>query len=336
MMVADNGADWYVSGAPDPRWDDEALGAIRAVKGSDFEVVDSRALLPGADRSPPTTTVAGLPAGWSSVPVTLTFTATDEPGGSGVDYTEYRLDGGAWTRGVALVVPAPPATKATHAVSYRSADKAGNLESARICSVQIDTTTLTLTVTSLTGATGSYPQNSSLPVTWTTSQVVTGGEFAVWAVSPSGWYIGKLVAEQRDHLLRDEPHPHRAPGRRLPDPRRLPARRRQRLLDGLRLKQRLLHGGRPRPRHHRALRHRLLPPEQQPAADLDHEPGALRGPVRRVGEKRERLVRRQARRRQRHNLLLDQRQPRRARPAATTSRSATAPSPAAAPGRSTA
>jgi len=48
MMVADNGADWYVGGAPDPRWDDEALSVIREVKGSDFEVVDSRFLAPKA------------------------------------------------------------------------------------------------------------------------------------------------------------------------------------------------------------------------------------------------------------------------------------------------
>jgi PKD domain len=48
MMVADNGADWYVGGAPDPRWDDEALHSLDQVTGADFEVVDSRALLPGA------------------------------------------------------------------------------------------------------------------------------------------------------------------------------------------------------------------------------------------------------------------------------------------------
>ena len=48
MMVADNGADWYVSGAPDSRWDDEALHTLDGVTGGDFEVVDSRALLPGA------------------------------------------------------------------------------------------------------------------------------------------------------------------------------------------------------------------------------------------------------------------------------------------------
>ena len=47
-MVADNGADWYVSGAPDSRWDDEALHALDGVTGADFEVVDSRALRPAA------------------------------------------------------------------------------------------------------------------------------------------------------------------------------------------------------------------------------------------------------------------------------------------------
>ena len=48
MMVADNGSDWYVSGAPDPRWSDDDLHQLSQVKGSDFEVVDSRSLQPGA------------------------------------------------------------------------------------------------------------------------------------------------------------------------------------------------------------------------------------------------------------------------------------------------
>ncbi len=39
MFVADNGSDWYISGAPDPRWDDEELAQLRQVKGRDFEVV---------------------------------------------------------------------------------------------------------------------------------------------------------------------------------------------------------------------------------------------------------------------------------------------------------
>jgi len=39
MFLADNGSDWFVSGAPDPRWDDEELAALRRIKGRDFEAV---------------------------------------------------------------------------------------------------------------------------------------------------------------------------------------------------------------------------------------------------------------------------------------------------------
>jgi hypothetical protein len=47
MIVADNGANWYISGAPDPRWNDDALHAISAVMGSNFEVVDTSSLRSG-------------------------------------------------------------------------------------------------------------------------------------------------------------------------------------------------------------------------------------------------------------------------------------------------
>ena len=39
MIVADNGGDWFISGAPDPRWNDDNLRALKKVKGSSFEVV---------------------------------------------------------------------------------------------------------------------------------------------------------------------------------------------------------------------------------------------------------------------------------------------------------
>jgi hypothetical protein len=39
MLVADNGSDWYISGAPHPRWDNDALRALKALRGGDFEVV---------------------------------------------------------------------------------------------------------------------------------------------------------------------------------------------------------------------------------------------------------------------------------------------------------
>jgi hypothetical protein len=39
MFVADNGGDWFLSGAPDKRWDDDKLSTLKRVKGRDFEVV---------------------------------------------------------------------------------------------------------------------------------------------------------------------------------------------------------------------------------------------------------------------------------------------------------
>lgn len=48
-IVADNGAAWYLSGAPDERWDNTALRELARLHGSDFEVVDASALMVGPD-----------------------------------------------------------------------------------------------------------------------------------------------------------------------------------------------------------------------------------------------------------------------------------------------
>jgi hypothetical protein len=44
MILADNGAPWYVSGAPSRGWDNDDLHALQRVPGSAFEVVDSSRL----------------------------------------------------------------------------------------------------------------------------------------------------------------------------------------------------------------------------------------------------------------------------------------------------
>lgn len=41
MILADNGSPWYVTGAPDRHWDDDALHTLHQIHGSDFEVVDT-------------------------------------------------------------------------------------------------------------------------------------------------------------------------------------------------------------------------------------------------------------------------------------------------------
>ena len=46
MIVADNGSDWYVSGAPHPKWSNDQLHTLHRVPGSAFEVVDTSILEP--------------------------------------------------------------------------------------------------------------------------------------------------------------------------------------------------------------------------------------------------------------------------------------------------
>jgi len=46
MFVADNGSDWYISGAHDPRWDDDALGDLKAIPGHAFEAVETGPIVP--------------------------------------------------------------------------------------------------------------------------------------------------------------------------------------------------------------------------------------------------------------------------------------------------
>ena len=47
MILADNGSDWYITGANDPRWNDDNVNTLKKVKGGDLEVVKMGALTGG-------------------------------------------------------------------------------------------------------------------------------------------------------------------------------------------------------------------------------------------------------------------------------------------------
>lgn len=49
MILADNGSSWYLSGAPDDRWDNDTLHTLSQLQGSDFEAVDESSLMVQAD-----------------------------------------------------------------------------------------------------------------------------------------------------------------------------------------------------------------------------------------------------------------------------------------------
>jgi hypothetical protein len=45
LILADNGSPWYISGAPDPRWNNDILHEWDDIPGSAFEAVDVSALM---------------------------------------------------------------------------------------------------------------------------------------------------------------------------------------------------------------------------------------------------------------------------------------------------
>ena len=49
MILADNGSPWFVSGAPDPRWDNDVLRELKTVPGSAFEAIDVSGLMVDPD-----------------------------------------------------------------------------------------------------------------------------------------------------------------------------------------------------------------------------------------------------------------------------------------------
>ena len=73
-IVADNGSSWYISGAPDDRFDNDDLHTLGNLRGSDFEAVDARSLM--AD--PTSGRVAGAPTVTTSTTTTTTTTVPSE------------------------------------------------------------------------------------------------------------------------------------------------------------------------------------------------------------------------------------------------------------------
>jgi hypothetical protein len=75
MIMADNGSNMYISGAPDDRWDNDDLHNLGQLTASDFEVVQMN----------PIYTQSNLPTG--AVPVIASFTASPTTVSSGTPVT---------------------------------------------------------------------------------------------------------------------------------------------------------------------------------------------------------------------------------------------------------
>ena len=82
MILADNGSSWYISGAPDPSWDNDILSELGRVAGSNFEAVDVSSLMVSPDSAATKPyTVPPVPPAPPVPPVPTTGTVLSPNGG---------------------------------------------------------------------------------------------------------------------------------------------------------------------------------------------------------------------------------------------------------------
>lgn len=112
----------------------------------DFSTLEWVVVSLGNDTTPPVTTctLSGEMEGDIYISdVTVTLTATDD--GSGVDYTKYRVDDGAWTT---YTTPLVVSTNGAHIMRFYSVDKNGNVETEknRSFTIQQEVPPVTITI----------------------------------------------------------------------------------------------------------------------------------------------------------------------------------------------
>lgn len=90
MMVADNGSNWFISGAPDNRWNNDDLARLANIPGSDFEVVDVSGLAVNANSGE-----AKAPPSGTATPTAQASATTSPASGSPAETPNARHTGSA-------------------------------------------------------------------------------------------------------------------------------------------------------------------------------------------------------------------------------------------------
>jgi len=135
----------------------------------------------------------------SSVDVTLTSTDAT----SGIQSSEYRVDGGAW-RSYASAFPV--SGNGTHTLEYHATDVASNVETAKSSVVRISGSSFgpPVTVLQVTGSAGSNGWYVSLVnVTLTATSPSGTAIFTMYSVDGAGWtqYAQKFILPEGRHAL---------------------------------------------------------------------------------------------------------------------------------------
>lgn len=130
-------------------------------------ITDKSITVSTIDKTAPSAPSISGSTSWQNSNQSITITHGTDSGGSGVDYSEYRLNGGSWTRySSAFTI----STNGETTIQARTRDKAGNISSTASKVIKIDKQAPTISVKANTTS----PTNGNVTVTVTGSDSHSG------------------------------------------------------------------------------------------------------------------------------------------------------------------
>jgi hypothetical protein len=202
MILADNGSAWYISGAPDPRWNNDDLHNLGLIHGSDFEAVDVSGLMidpnSGQARQSTTVSVTVSPA-TATVQTngTQQFSATVTNAGTQmVNWSVNGAPGGNSAVGLIsaagfYTAPAVPPSGGTATVQAASADSPSAIGTAI---VTVNPPPAAPVLSSITPNSG--VQGTNVPVTLNGSNFQAGATLAIGGSGVSATAVTVVSATQ--------------------------------------------------------------------------------------------------------------------------------------------
>lgn len=137
---------------------------------------------------------------WHNHDVTVSLSSGDSL--SGVIGTSYRIDGGTWSTYSSTITIT---NQGSHVLEYRSMDGAGNVEPIHSVTVNIDTTTPTSSVSSITGNTGQNGwYRGAVVVTLHGQDAFSGVSMIEYRIDGSTWIVydsGFQLSAEGSHVL---------------------------------------------------------------------------------------------------------------------------------------
>ena len=206
MMVADNGANWFIGGTQDDRWNNNDLNALKTLTGANFEAVDVSPLMinPDSGQAQQTGVSVNVTPATATVNVNAkqVFTATvagstdqavtwDVNGTVGGNGTAGFIDSisGAYTAPASVPTPA---TVIVHATSKSTPSAIGNAAVTVAAINNPVSVTISPTSASLQGGatqqfSATVQNNSNTAVTWRVNGII-GGNLRVGTINTTGLY----------------------------------------------------------------------------------------------------------------------------------------------------